>query len=292
MVKSSVKAHFYLFLAQVIYGISFVYAKEITNYNISPLCLVTFRVTGACVLFWVTSLFVPTHKIEKSDLKKLAFLSLFGVFINQLLFINGISLSTPINSAIMMISNPIVVFLILMITAKEKMSKYNFVGILLGITGAIFLILYRGSVKMTSTSAFGDLLTLLNSISWGVFVVFSKSFIQKYNAVSVMRWVFLFGSIYLIPFGLPNIAAINWVSIPYSIIGLVIFIVFGATYLAYLLNMYALKTLSSSVISSYIYLQPLITAVFAIYLGKDYLSVDKIIAAIIIIFGVMLVNKK
>ena len=290
--KPTVKAHISLFIAQVIYALNYSVAKDLMPNAIKPLGLVMLRIIGALILFWTFSFFIKSEKIEKSDIKKLMILALFGVCINQVFFIYGLSLTKPINSAIIMVSNPIAVMLFTLIFFKERITIFKIGGLTLGIIGALTLLLFKGSFTLGSETITGDLMTLVNSLSWAIFVVMAKPYMIKYQTITVMKWLFLFGFIYLLPFGLPDLLEVNWLHLTPSVLMAMAFVVIGTTFLAYLLNMYALKALSSSVVSMYIYFQPFLATLIAVYYGKDEITPIKIVSALCIVFGVFFVSKK
>ena len=288
------RAHIFLFAAQVIYALNYSIAKDLMPTYISPLGLVTIRVGGACILFWLLSFTMKPEKVAGADLKKLAVLALFGVCINQIFFIWGLSLSSPINSAIIMVSNPIAVMLFTFFIMKEKITALKLTGIGFGAIGALTLLLFKanGHFSIGSDTIMGDLMTLVNSLSWAVFVVMAKPYMQTYQTTTVMKWVFLFGSLYLLPWSTPELFKVDWLHLPGNAIIAMVFVVVATTFFAYLLNMYALKTLSSSVVSMYIYLQPFLATLIAIAWGKDTLSPIKVISAAFIITGVYLAGRK
>lgn len=291
---SSLKAHISLFLAQVIYALNYSIAKDLMPDQIKPLGLVMLRITGACLLFWIVSFFSKPEKLEKGDLKKLMLLAVFGVAINQIFFIWGLSLTKPINSAIIMVSNPIAVIVFTIIVFKEKLTILKLTGLSFGIIGAVTLLLFKshGSFAIGSETVAGDLMTLINSLSWAVFVVMAKPYMQKYQTVTVMKWIFLFGFIYVSPFGTLQLLEVKWAYLSGHTIFAMSFVVVATTFLAYLLNTYALKALSSSVVSMYIYLQPFLATLIAVLLGKDELTVIKVISGSLIITGVYLASLK
>ena len=273
--------------------------------HVGPIALVFLRITGACILFWLLSFISKSEKLEKGDLKKMALLALFGVFINQVFFIWGLSLTHPINSAIIMISNPIMVIVFTLIVVKDKITIIKISGLLLGIAGALTLMLFKGNFQFGSDTIAGDIMTLINAASWAVFVVMAKPFMQKYQTVTVMKWIFLFGFFYILPFGIKEMSITNWegfshpidYSFPYftihgNVLISVCFVVIATTFLAYLFNTYALKALSSEVVSMYIYLQPFLATLVAVMMGKDTLTPIKILSGIFIIIGVYLVSFK
>lgn len=289
---NSLRGHISLFAAQIIYALNYSIAKDLMPLYIGPLALVFLRVLGACILFWLLSLFVKTDKVERKDMIKIIWLALFGIVINQVFFIYGLSLTQPINSAIIIISNPVIVFIFTMIILKERITFLKVNGLLLAMLGAYLILRYKGNFELGSDTLAGDVMTVINSISWAIFVVLIKPIMNKYETVTVTRWIFLFGSIYMIPIGINDILHTNWRGFTYSAFVSVLFVVVATTFLAYLLNIYGLKMLSTTVTSAYIYLQPFLAMLFAIALGKDNLSPTKIISGIFIILGLYLVNHK
>ncbi len=290
--SSSLKAHISLFLAQVIYALNYSIAKDLMPDHIKPLGLVMLRIIGACILFWTVAAFTKKESLAKGDLQKMMLLAIFGVAVNQAFFIYGLSLTKPINSAIIMISNPIAVMLFTIFVFKEKITALKLTGLAFGVIGALTLLLFKGSFALGSETIAGDLMTLVNSLSWAVFVVMAKPYMIKYHTVTVMKWIFLFGGLYMLPFGLPDLLEVNWHVLTSDIILAMVFVVVATTFLAYLLNTYALKALSSSVVSMYIYFQPFLATIIAVMLGKDEITLIKVVSAVLIISGVYLASRK
>lgn len=290
--NSAGKAHLSLFMAQLIYAINFSVAKDLMPTYTGPSGLVLMRVGGACVLFWLLSLFTEKEKVPAYVKAKFLLLSLFGVACNQLCFINGLHLSHPINSAIIMTINPIMVTIFTIWALKEAFSPLKVVGLLLGISGALTLLLSSGKLfEINNQTALGDTLTLINASSWAVFVVMAKPYMQEYKTVTVMKWIFLFGFIAVLPFGFRQFKLVDFNTFTFHAWFALLFVIIGTTFFAYLLNTYALKYLSSSTVSAYIYLQPFLAITFALLLKKDELSVLKVVAGMLIIAGVYLVGR-
>lgn len=289
---SSTKGHIALFGAQVIYALNYSLAKGLMPGFIGPFALVFLRITGAAILFWLLSLFVKTQKVESKDLKRMLLLSVFGVLLNQIFFIWGLSHTTPINSSIIMISNPLMVFLFTLFVLKERITILKASGLILAISGAFLILRFRGNFQVGSDTIVGDLMTLVNSTSWAIFVVMAKPIMMKYNTVTAMKWMFLFGSVFIIPIGIQDVLSTQWsIFTPHAIFATV-FVVVATTFLAYLLNLYGLQELSPSVVSMYIYIQPFLASTFAIIIGEDTLTPTKILSGILIICGLYLVNLK
>lgn len=286
------KGHIALFIAQIVYALNYSIAKDLMPTYIGPIALVFLRIFGACILFWILSLFLKTETVAKKDLIKMLWLALFGIVINQVFFIYGLSLTHPINSAIIMISNPIMVFIFTLIILKERVTILKLSGLSLAIFGATTLLLFKGNLEFGSETIVGDLYTLINSASWAIFVVMVKPIMEKYNTVTVMRWIFLFGSFYILPIGLDDFTKTDWSRFNDYAIFATCFVVIATTFFAYLLNIYGLKSLSPSTVSAYIYLQPFLASIFAIIMEKDSLTLTKLFSGILIIFGLYLINKK
>ncbi|HQQ94350.1 MAG TPA: DMT family transporter, partial [Bacteroidia bacterium] len=227
---NSLKGHIALFFAQIVYALNYSIAKDLMPDFISPVALVFLRIVGACALFWLLSVFYRVQVVEKKDLFKMAWLACFGVVINQLFFIYGLSLTKPINSAIIMISNPVIVFVFTLLLLKERITFFKFSGLVLAIAGATTLLLFRGNFQFGSETLRGDFLTLINSTSWAIFVVLVKPVMLRYNTVTAMRWMFLFGTIYMIPIGLKDALSIQWAEFTPHAVFAVCFVVIATTF--------------------------------------------------------------
>ncbi len=277
----------------VIYAAGFTIIKEVTPLHIAPAGFVALRVLGATPLLWLTGIFIR-EKVDRKDLSKIALLSICGVVINQSLFIRGMSLTSPINGAIIMITTPLLVLILGNIILKEKITWQRFTGILIGLGGAALLILSSTVSNTKSDSPIGDFYIFINALSWGTFLVLVKPLMKKYHTVTILKWTFLFSIFILVPLGFMDVKVIDWNSFDGKIIFNILFVIVGVTFIAYLMNVYALKALSPTVVSAYIYLQPVMAAAIALYLGKDELSWQKVVSAILIFAGVLLAsqNKK
>ncbi len=290
--SNAIKGHIALLAAQVIYALNYSIAKNLMPNFIDPMSIVFLRITGATLLFWILSIFVKTQKVEKKDLIKMAWLALFGVVINQIFFIYGLSITSPINSSIIMISNPIMVFIFTLVILRESITFLKTSGLVMAIIGAFLILRYKGDFVVGSDTIMGDVMTFINSASWAIFIVMIKPVLQKYNTVTAMRWLFLFGSIYVIPLGTNSALDTNWEHFTgHAIFGLG-FVIIATTFFAYLLNIYGLQELSTNTVSSYIYLQPFLASLFAFMMGEDKLTPTKVFSGILILCGLYLINKK
>lgn len=287
----NLKPHLALLGANIIYGLNYTIAKDVMPEFISPFGFIFCRVSGALLLFWIIFSF-SYEKVAKKDLLLLAICGLFGVAGNQLMFFYGLNLTTPINAGIIMTSNPIFVLITSAIILKNRITVLKVSGIALGIIGALLLLLFKNDFSFGSETITGDIFIFLNALSYGTYLVLAVPLMKKYKPLTVITWVFTFGFIYVFPFGIEEFTQIEWSTFTNSIWWKFTFVIIGTTFWAYLLNIYGLKHLNPSTVSTYIYLQPLLAASFAIWVGKDHLDWIKVAAAILIFSGVYLVGKQ
>jgi len=298
-ITQKLKAHLALFLVNTFYGASHIIAKGIMPIYLTPNVFIFLRVAGATLLFWITSFFFIREKVEKKDLLRLAICGVFGVTVNQLFFFHGLNLSSSINSGIIMTVNPMLVVILSFFLLKEKITYYKISGIIIASIGAILLTLAGGSGK--GDSILGDLFLFINAFSYAIYLVIAKPLMQKYKPLTVITYVFTFGLgfVMLYPPTLQEFFVTNFHTFTFDIIGKVIYVIVGVTFFTYLLTMYALKFLSPSVSSSYIYLQPVLVVFFAFLFGAigftaDYtntITLEKSLYALLIFTGVYIVSK-
>jgi drug/metabolite transporter (DMT)-like permease len=285
-----VQAHLALLVANLVYGANYTIAKEVLPDYIQASGFVLIRVLVALLLFFLIQKLWIKEKIDKGHIPLLFLCGITGVTVNQLLFFEGLALTTPINAALIMTTNPILVLIMAAIIIKEKITSMKVLGIIAGISGAILLILYKNNIDLSSETFLGDIYIFLNAMSYGVYLVIVKPLMKKYNPVTVMMWVFFFGSIFVIPFGYNELMDVEWSQFTGYIWMAVVYVIIATTFLAYLLNTIALKSLSPSVVSIYIYLQPLFATFIAMASGKDRFSIIHLISAVFIFTGVFLVS--
>jgi drug/metabolite transporter (DMT)-like permease len=286
------RAHIVLIAANLIYGLNFSIAKSVMPGFIKPLALVSLRSVITASLFWVTSLFLPREKVEKRDLLYIFGCSFLGVVINQVLFLKGLDMTTPINSSIILAINPVAVFVFAAIILKEKISLVRGGGLAVGLAGIMLLILHEGRPDLSSRTFIGNVYTLINTLSWALFTVVIKRMLEKYTPVTVMKWVFFFGMFTNIPLGYSQLTATDWHAITPSAWMAIGFVVVCATFLGYLLLIYGLRRLSPTIVSSYTYSQPVIAAVVATMIGQDSIKLADVTSAVLIFTGVFMVSRQ
>lgn len=289
-------AHLALLLVAVVYGANYLVAKGLMPQLIGPSGFIVLRVLGAGLLFWVLYAF-RWQSVAASDIPRLLLCGAFGVAANQLLFFNGLNLTSPVNASIIMTSNPILVLLASAIILRTSITWRKVAGIMLGGIGAIALLRLSAKTNAGHISWHGDLMVFLNAMAYGIYLVLVKPLMSKYKAITVIAWVFLFGALIVLPFGLPQAMEIDWKVFTTSQWVSVGFVVICTTFLVYLLNIYALGIVMPTVVSTYIYLQPLFAGLFAFvfawYGGDDFtgdLTWSRLFCALLIFAGVYLVS--
>jgi drug/metabolite transporter (DMT)-like permease len=235
---------------------------------------------------------LPRERVDRKDLLQIFSYSFLGVVINQMLFLVGLNMTTPVDSAIILAIVPVAAFVFAAIILRERISLIRASGLVVGLAGIFLLILQEGNPDFGSATFVGNLLTLINSISWALFTVLIKRMLNKYHPVTVMKWVFLFGMMVNVPVGVGQLSTTQWGSIPatgYLGIG---FVVVFSTYLGYFLLTFGLKRLSPTIVNTYNYTQPVIAGVVATILGQDTVSLVKVMSAVLIFVGVSLVSRR
>ncbi len=296
MKQSALIAHSARLTVALIYGANYLIAKGLMPALIGPSGFIVLRATGTAALFWVVYAF-RFERIRRDDLLRLALCGLFGVASNQLMFFNGLSLTSPVNASIIMTSNPILVLVVSSVLLKTAITARKLLGIGLGASGALTLLYLSAGSFSTHISWQGDLLILGNAVSYGVYLVLVKPLMMKYRPTTVIAWVFLFGALYVLPFGWQQVQGIDLSQFSSANYASVAFVVIGTTFFAYLLNSFALTKVMPTVVSMYIYLQPLFAGLFAYvyarYGGEDFtgdLTVGRLLCAALIFTGVYLVS--
>lgn len=286
------RAHIALLAANIIYGLNFTIAKSVMPDVIKPLALVSFRSLLTAGMFWITSLFLPAEKVDRRDLLYLFVCSFFGIVFNQVLFLAGLNLTTPINSSIILSINPVAAFVFAALILNEKVSLVRGTGLVVGLSGILLLILHEGTPDLSSSTFLGNIYTLVNTLSWAFFTVIIKKMLAKYTPVTVMKWVFFFGMLTNIPLGYHQWSTMAWSTITFRSWLSIGFVVVFATYVGYLLLTFGLRRLSPTIVSSYTYTQPVVAALVATLIGQDTLNLIDIISAMLIFSGVFLVSRQ
>jgi drug/metabolite transporter (DMT)-like permease len=275
--------------ASAIYGVNHTIAKGLMPDVIGPYGFILLRVSGAGVLFWLISAFVPSGKIDRNDWPRILLCAFFGMVLNMNMFFKGLELSTPINSSVVITITPVILLVLTALFLKEKITMLKSVGIGLGFVGALVLILFGAKMQPNAPNIpLGNLLFVVNATSYAFYLILVKPLVAKYSSITLMKLFFLFAIFINLPIGWSQFSSVDWLHLEFDVIWKLVFVVVGTTVLTYLFNIYALKRLSPTTIGAFMYLQPVIAAIFAILVGADKLTPIRILAAVLIFVGVFL----
>jgi drug/metabolite transporter (DMT)-like permease len=292
-VNQRLNAHAGLVGTNLFFAINLSAVKYLTANNfMQPFGMNVIRVGVSVALFWLLYLIYPSRqKIEKKDTGRFLLCALTGIAINQMLFLKGLSLTYPVHAVLLMLIVPILITIFAGWVLKEKIHWHKMAGLGLGISGAIVLITSRVTGGDGNNVVLGDTLVLINAISYTIYFILVKPLMLKYNPVQVVRLIFTYGLLMVLPFGWVEFTAIQWSSFSTTEYTLILLITIGGTFLAYLFNVYGIKVLGAAVAGSYIYIQPVFAAIIARIFLKENLELYKLVAALLIFAGVYLCNK-
>lgn len=292
--NKNITAHTALLLTNLFFAINLSAAKHLTSLQLAkPFGINVVRVGVSAILFWLLFIVKPVYiKIEKNDRLRLICCALTGIAINQLLFLKGLSLTYPIHASLLMLTTPILIVFIAAWILKERVGFFKIMGLILGISGAAVLVLAKHNAVPGDNVIAGDLLILINAISYTIYFIIVKPLMLKYNAIVIIRWIFTIGLIMVLPFGWTEFTTITWADFSGTDMACMILVVVPGTFLAYLFNIYGIKVLGPSSAGAYIYTQPFFATAIAMAFLKEDLPFYKIIAAVLIFTGVYLANKR
>ena len=288
------KGHGAMLCANMMWGLMSPVAKFImVGGALTPIVVTDLRVIGAMALFWIVSSFQKPEHVPPNDLMKLFAASLLAIVFNQGCFIFGVGYSSPVDASIITTSMPLIAMILAAVYLKEPVTGRKIMGIAAGAAGALLLILSgggNGGHTSGSNRILGDLLVLLAQCSYALYIVLFKNFVGKYSPVTIMKWMFTYSFICLLPFSYAGLTATDWTSFDSGIVWGILFVVAGGTFLSYMLIIVGQKILRPTVAGMYNYVQPIVAAVVAVYWGMDSFSFGKLLSVALIFGGVYLVT--
>ncbi len=278
---------------EVIYGINHTISKGLMPHVIQPAGFILLRVGGAAILFWSLSMFTKSEKVERRDYLRVFACAVFGMVINMLMFFEGLSLSTPINSAVSMTITPVLLLILTAIILRERITWLKTLGIAVGLSGALVLILFQEKTQFNAPNIpLGNLFFVINATSYSFYLILVKPLVAKYKAITLLKFFFLISFCINLPIGYSEFVQVEWTQLGIAELGPMLFVIIATTFFTYLFNIFALKQLSPSTIGVFIYLQPVVAVVFAVLVGADTLNTLRIGAACLIFFGVFLSTRR
>ncbi len=295
--KPAIKGHAAMFSANCMWGLMSPVSKFVMlGGAVTPLVVTDLRVAGAMVLFWTLSFFQKPEHVSHKDLARLFGAALLGIVFNQGCFLFGVSLSSPGDASIITTSMPLWAMLLAAIILKEPITGKKILGIAAGASGALLLIMGSGTgVRAAAASAgshavWGDLLVLSAQLCYALYIVLYKDFVTKYSLVTIMKWMFTYSFICVLPFSATSLMSTAWQTLRTADVAGLFFIVVCGTFLSYMLVVVGQKNLRPTVAGMYNYVQPLVACAVAVAWGMDSLNWVKGAAVLLIFGGVYLVT--
>lgn len=310
--RSALTGNFACFIAYLIFGFNIIFCKNISDCGlVSPWALYLMRAIGALALFWIFSLVYDRRKarhadaaqqaapaaktfggIEVRDLWKVAVASFLGLFMTQMAFLKAITMTTPMDVAVLSLLSPIMTMIVAAIFLKDRINLRGVTGLTISFCGVLFIVLNTVSTRTgaAETSVGGVLLMIVNTLSFANYVGIFKPLIKKYSVVTFMKWMFIFSTLFALPFGLKDLLAVDYAALPVGIIAQILFVVIGATFISYFLIPIGQKRLKPVIVCMYSYVQPVVAMCISLAFGLDTLTLPKIIATVLVFTGVTLIN--
>lgn len=292
--NQTIKPHLGLVATNLFFAANYSIVKYFTsNGYAGPFALNVIRIGVSLALFWI--LFIANadkQKIQKKEIISFIVCALMAIALNQMLFIEGLSLTFSIHASLLTLITPIMITIIAARMLKEKLTIEKIIGLTLGASGAILLIASREQGAPGDNIILGDLLILSSAVAYTFYFILVKPLMLKYSAMYVMRWVFTFGFFLILPLCIKQFSEISWHRFVFKDWFFLFLITIPGTFLAYIFNAYGIKKLNASIAGAYIYSQPVFAVAIAMIFLKEHLSFYKILAAVLIFTGVFLSNRK
>jgi len=280
--------------ANFFYGTNVIAVKQSAPHHIQPLGISFSRIFFTAILLTMLPLFnSKKERIEKKDYPLLMIAGLLGVTLNQTFSIMGISSTNPIHSSLLIMSTPIIVSVLAAIFLKESFGGNKMIGLLLGLAGAFILIKSRAtSGEAHPPTILGDGLILAGSVCYSTYLILIRKVSKKYSPITILRFVFLFGALFSLPFSLKSFLIANWQAFSGWDQFSILYIVILGTLAANLLMNWGVQQWGPSKTGSFVYFQPVFGTLGAVLLMGEQFSVVKAIAGLLIVAGVWITSLK
>ncbi|MEG0807030.1 MAG: DMT family transporter [Alistipes sp.] len=296
MDKGVLKGHTALWVANIVWGLNAPICKSVLwseahPEGVSPFALSVYRMVGACLLFWTVSLFCPRERVAPRDMLWLLFASVFGIQLNQMLFLWGLSLTSPIDSSIIATVVPVLTMILATLFLREPITWLKSGGVFLGCAGAVALVLMSTHDTGHTSSVMGDVLCIVSAISYATYLTAFRNVIVKYSPITTMKWMFLFAAVVASVIYYRPLVAVDYAALSLTTYAGIAYVVIGATFISYLMVPIGQRYLRPTIVSMYNYIQPVVAVLFTVAIGLDAFGFTKAAAALCIFVGVWLVTK-
>ena len=294
MNSEKLKGHILILITNILFAVNMPISKYLLPAHVPPEGLTIMRMAFACVMFWIVSLFTVKEKVPLKDLGMLFVCALCGVGINQGLFIVGLNRSSPVDASIIATAVPIFVLLLAAVILKEPITRKKSFGVFMGVSGGLLLVFSSTHTADSISSLDGDVMMIVSGLMYAIYLVLSKPLSLRYSSVTMMKWMFLFSTLITLPFAIESIwntPAFHKEVFDGQELGAIFFVLFGATFVPYLLIPLALKRIRPTTVSMYNYIQPIVASFIAVFIGQDSFSVTKLVSAALVFSGVYLVTQ-
>jgi len=291
MEKKKLIGHIALFSANVIFGLNTPLSRTLMPETMSPYSLTFFRMAGAMILFWTVSLFVKKEHVPAKDILMLFFASIFGIVLNQMPYIVGLSMTSPIDASIVVTMLPILTMILAAIIIKEPITLVKTMGVLVGASGALLLVFSSATQKGGESNFWGNMIIFVAAISFAIYLTVFKKIISKYSPITIMKWMFLFATILCYPFCHNALMQTDFSSFSPDTYWRISYVVVFATFIAYILIPIGQKVLRPTTLSMYNYLQPIVASMVAVAIGMDTFGLEKSVSGALVFAGVYIVTQ-
>jgi drug/metabolite transporter (DMT)-like permease len=293
MKNNKIQAHAAIFFANVIFGLGVPVTKILLEDWVSPMTYMAVRCLGAAIIFWIIAAFMKSEHVERHDLLVIMVGGLMGVVVSQTLTAWALNYTSPVYFSLIATLTPVAVMLMAALFIGERITGLKFLGVLLGIGGAVLMVVMGQTSGSGSNDLLGITLAILSVLTWAIYMIITRKVAQKYTPVTQMKYVFLISAVVTVPLAWPELSAQPLFSAEtFGWDGALEmgFIVLGATVLGYFLIPFAMKSLSATTVSIYTNLQPMVASFVAIFIGQDRLTWDKPVAAILVLLSAYIVT--
>ncbi len=291
--SQATKAHFALLSTNLFFALNYSAIKHFTMEGIAgPFGINILRVVISMILFWVLFLFKPVKNVfQKKDLLRLVLCAFTAIALNQMLFIKGLSYTSPLHASLLTFISPVLITVSASWLLKERLTMVKVTGLLFAFLGAILLLGSKESVS-GDNYLLGDSLIIGSSIAYTAYFILVKPLMNNYSPFMVTRMIFTFGFVMTLPFCLQEATDISYTTLSLNEWLILGFIVIPGTFLAYLFNVYGIKILNASKAGAYIYTQPFFAGIAAIFFLNEQITLHKAIAAALIFAGLYMAQRK